>query len=205
MLKNRISISLVALLAGFLVVSSCAHRSQSTSTPAPSPAPPPIATATAPFPTLTSAPVHPKPRLPQPRSNGPCKINAELQDRTCTPGVASPLVTQANIQETICSAGFSTKIRTQFAPSKYTDALKRLQIKEYGYSDTNPAHYEEDHLISLELGGHPNDPRNLWPEPGASPNAKDEIENLLHRRVCAGEMSLEEAQRAISTNWKAVH
>ena len=204
MRKSGISISRLALLTAFLVVSGCAHRSQSTSTP-PSPAPPQIATATAPLPTLTSAAVHPKPQLPEPRPNGACKINGELQDRACTPGVSNPLVTQANIQETICSAGFSTKIRTQFAPAKYTNALKRLQIKEYGYSDTNPAHYEEDHLISLEIGGHPNDPRNLWPEPGASPNAKDEIENMLHRRVCSGEMSLEEAQRVISTNWKAVH
>jgi len=27
-----------------------------------------------------------------------------------------------------------------------------------------PSHYEEDHFISLEVGGHPKDPKNLWPE-----------------------------------------
>jgi hypothetical protein len=28
----------------------------------------------------------------------------------------------------------------------------------------NPKDYEEDHLISLELGGAPRDPKNLWPQ-----------------------------------------
>ncbi len=36
---------------------------------------------------------------------------------------------------------------------------------EYGYADRNPAHYQEDHLVPLELGGAPRDPRNLWPQP----------------------------------------
>jgi hypothetical protein len=31
------------------------------------------------------------------------------------------------------------------------------------------AHYEEDHFISLELGGHPRDPKNLWPEMWGTP------------------------------------
>jgi len=31
------------------------------------------------------------------------------------------------------------------------------------YVDKAPSHYEEDHLISLELGGNPRDPKNLWP------------------------------------------
>jgi hypothetical protein len=207
MIKSRVSILLLSLVATFLITSSCTHAPQSAAPPPPSPASPMEAAAAKvpPAPTLISAPVHTKPQLPQPRPNGACKINGVLQDPTCTPGVISPLVTQANIQQTICSSGYSTKIRSQYAPVSYTGALKTLQIKEYGYTDTNPAGYEEDHLISLELGGHPNDPRNLWPEPGASPNPKDAIENLLHQRVCAGQISLADAQRAISTNWKAVH
>src|SRR5215471_5613708 len=43
-------------------------------------------------------------------------------------------------------------------PHSHTDALKKLQIREYGYDDTRPSMYEEDHLIPLALGGHPNDP-----------------------------------------------
>jgi hypothetical protein len=70
------------------------------------------------------------------------------------------------------------------------------------YGDTGPpSDYEYDHLVSLELGGASNDPRNLWPEPGASPNAKDAVEDTLHRLVCDREMSLARAQRIIATDW----
>src|SRR5664279_3814140 len=74
-------------------------------------------------------------------------------------------------------------------------------IAAYGYTDTSPRSYEEDHLISLELGGASSDQRNLWPEPGTSPNPKDKVENELHRRVCAGSMPLAEAQQRIATDW----
>jgi hypothetical protein len=61
--------------------------------------------------------------------------------------------------------------------------------------------YEYDHLVPLELGGATNDPRNLWPEPGASPNQKDTVESELNRQVCDGRMTLAQAQNAIATNW----
>jgi hypothetical protein len=99
---------------------------------------------------------------------------------------------------TICVSGYTTKVRPS---SDYTNKLKIEQIIDYGYVDTNLKDYEEDHLISLELGGSPTDPTNLWPEPGASPNAKDKIENLCHKKVCSGELSLAEAQKQISINW----
>lgn len=38
---------------------------------------------------------------------------------------------------------------------RYTNALKGQQITQYGYPITAPAAYEEDHLISLQLGGAP--------------------------------------------------
>jgi len=72
----------------------------------------------------------------------------------------------------------------------------------------NVACYEEDHLISLEIGGHPTDPRNLWPEPWSGPlNAhdKDRLENELHRQVCAGTITLEAAQQAIASDWVAAY
>jgi hypothetical protein len=53
----------------------------------------------------------------------------------------------------------------------------------------------------LELGGAANDPRNLWPEPGGSPNPKDSVENSLHRLVCSGRISLARAQKIIATGW----
>jgi len=60
---------------------------------------------------------------------------------------------------------------------------------------------EYDHLIPLSIGGDPNDPRNLWVEPGDSPNPKDAIENRLLSLVCTGRMALADAQHAIATDW----
>lgn len=129
---------------------------------------------------------------------GECKINGVLPDKNCTPGSIDPRVTQENIQQTICVSGYSGKVRPS---ATYTNKLKIQQIKEYGYADTNPKIYEEDHLISLELGGNSTDPRNLWPEPGGAPNPKDKIENLCHKKVCNGQISLADAQKQIATNW----
>ena len=131
-----------------------------------------------------------------------CHSRGGLPDARCTPGVADPRVTQDNLQTTICVSGYTATVRP---PSAYTDSLKAQQIKEYGYADANVADYEEDHLIPLELGGHPTDPKNLWPEPrgGAEPaSAKDRVENALNKRVCAGTMALASAQSAIASDWQ---
>jgi hypothetical protein len=125
-----------------------------------------------------------------------------LPDTTCTPGVIDTAITQENIDQTICMKGYTKSVRPKVS---YTNNLKRQQIIEYGYLNTNVADYEEDHLISLELGGSPSDPKNLWPEPGGSPNKKDKVENYLHSEVCSGKISLIEAQKEISTNWYSVY
>ena len=110
-----------------------------------------------------------------------CVLVAQvLPDPSCTPGVIDERVTQENVQSTICVSGYTRTVRPS---TSYTNRLKRQGILDYGYEDTNPQHYEEDHLVPLELGGHPTDPGNLWPEPGASPNAKDRFENALHQAV----------------------
>ena len=61
-------------------------------------------------------------------------------------------------------------------------------------------------MIPLELGGD-NVIANLWPEaaePRPGFHQKDKVENYLHRQVCAGAMSLTDAQRGIATDWIAV-
>ena len=83
-------------------------------------------------------------------------------DPALTPGALNPAVTQTTIGSTICVSGWTTTVRPS---SSFTTALKIKQIVQYGYSDTQTSAYEEDHLISLELGGAPADARNLWPEP----------------------------------------
>jgi hypothetical protein len=66
---------------------------------------------------------------------------------------------------------------------------------------------EEDHLVSLELGGNPVDVENVWPEayaPMPGVHEKDRVENWLRDQVCAGTMTLHDAQEAIRTDWYAV-
>jgi hypothetical protein len=73
------------------------------------------------------------------------------------------------------------------------------------YGARGPASdYEYDHFVPLELGGATNDPRNLWPEHGASPNPKDAVEDELNRAVCEKRMTLAKAQHAIVSNWIAL-
>ena len=114
-----------------------------------------------------------------------------LADPVRTPGVLNPDVTQANIRSTICRHGWTATIRP---PTSYTNALKRKQMRQYGEAGSL-SDYQEDHLISLELGGNPTDPRNLWPEPYPRAGAVDRIENELNADVCSGGLALAEAQR----------
>jgi hypothetical protein len=108
-----------------------------------------------------------------------------------TPGVLNPDVTQETIGRTICSHGWTATVRP---PTTYTNALKLEQIRRYGFAG-GPADYQEDHFISLELGGAPRDPRNLWPERRPRAERVDSFENDLNAKVCSGELSLAEAQR----------
>lgn len=121
---------------------------------------------------------------PQPR---------QLPDLQKTPGVAFKDVTA----EDVCVRGYAGKVRN--VPS----SLKRQVFLNYGIRTHKPGEYEVDHLVSLELGGR-NDIENLWPQPYAgtwNAHMKDALENKLHRMVCEGTITLEEAQKAISENW----
>ena len=126
--------------------------------------------------------------LAWPRGGG---LAAARADWTLTPGVLNPDVTQATIAETICKHGWTSTIRP---PSDYTTGLKRKQMREYGRTGSLSG-FQEDHLISLELGGHPSDPRNLWPQPYPRASDVDQDENRLNDLVCSGQISLAEAQR----------
>lgn len=126
-----------------------------------------------------------------------CIMRGLLPDPVCTPGVTDPAVTQNNIHETICVSGYTETVRPS---SSYTNRIKREQMAAYGFTD-DIGNHEEDHLISLQLGGHPTDPRNLWPQPDDSPNPKDTVELRLKKAVCDGRIGLVEAQRRIATDW----
>ena len=137
---------------------------------------------------------------PQPAPGSCHAIGAWLYSRpdpACTPGALDPAVTKATIDRTICVDGWAETVRP---PENITEQEKAASMAAYG--DTGSmADYEYDHFVPLELGGATNDPRNLWPEPGASPNPKDTVEDELRQAVCDGQMTLADAQRAIVTNW----
>jgi hypothetical protein len=117
--------------------------------------------------------------------------HAVLADPARTPGVLNPNVTQANIRSTVCRSGWTATIRP---PVSYTNALKAKQMRLYGETGSL-SDYQEDHLISLELGGNPTDPRNLWPEPYPRAADVDKIENELNSEVCSGQLTLAQAQQ----------
>jgi hypothetical protein len=118
-------------------------------------------------------------------------VGGVVADPVRTPGALNPDVTQLTIRSTICAHGWTATIRP---PVEYTNELKRRQMRAYG--EVGPASaYQEDHLISLELGGDPTDPRNLWPEPYPRAADVDRIENELNAAVCSGRLSLPDAQQ----------
>src|SRR5437667_4827159 len=168
-------------------------------------------------PSLTSAGHHGAHVVVPPGQAGPRVGPSSLYpDPILTPGATNPNITQANINDTICNPNWSTK--TIRPPASYTNILKNQQLGAARYLDKAPSHYEEDHLISLELGGNPRDPKNLWPEMWGTLNqpltsrgpfppelvgakAKDAVENALHKEVCTGTLRLHEAQQIIATDW----
>ena len=89
---------------------------------------------------------------------------AVLPISSVTPGALNLAVTQSNIRTTICISGYTATIRP---PANYTTGLKKWQLANTykSFANKNLGAYEEDHLISLELGGNPVDPKNLWPQP----------------------------------------
>lgn len=148
--------------------------------------------------------------IPPPRTKtSGCAIRHALPDPACTPGAVDVRVTV----EILCSR------RTK----EVRHTWRRITIDSftaYGVSRDDGVAREDDHLISLELGGADNDIANHFPQAYEDPvalkdgklsddelgaHAKDKVENWLHRRVCAKELPLADAQRMIATNWVAAY
>ena len=130
-----------------------------------------------------------------------------LPDPHCTPGATNPRVTQADLASTICKSGYTATIRP---PASITGREKRASEAAYGFNG-KVSTTEYDHLISLELGGDPNSPLNLWPEPNKTRaagvnNPKDRVEAALKTLICnavhgKAYLPLAKAQYLIATNW----
>jgi hypothetical protein len=59
-----------------------------------------------------------------------------------------------------------------------------------------------DHIIPLELGGHPSDESNLQLQDVAEARLKDNVEKLLNALVCSGFAPLDDARTAIARDWR---
>ena len=134
-------------------------------------------------------------------------LSADLPNRALTPGAVDPAVTPENVDLTVCARVRPTWAKAHRPPVALTNRLKREQIRLYGYSDKDPRHCEEDHLVPISLGGlsysasehamiSGRDAANLWPQPRTTitewgAEKKDERH----------EIGLREAQAAFTTNW----
>jgi hypothetical protein len=129
------------------------------------------------------------------------RAQSALPTISITPGVARPLT-----QLVVCSTVWGRDAR------HVTLAMKKQVFAAYGIPWDQHAAYEVDHLISRELGG-ADDVKNLWPEPwyiaveGKEMGAhqKDHVENATHRAVCAGTISLADAQAQIVEDWTVLY
>lgn len=133
-----------------------------------------------------------------------------LPDAKVTPGAVDPRAIAdltgerhivGGIERNICADDFRTKpIR---ATIRDFPKLKKEACAEYASPKCDRA-VEGDHLISLELGGCPDCLANQWPQPMAQAKIKDHyVEDVLPNLVCAGKMTLKEAQGCIADDWVA--
>jgi hypothetical protein len=111
----------------------------------------------------------------------------------------NPAVTQATIGSTICVPGWTATVRP---PASYTNRLKVRLMRTHGLPLELIGDFQLDHQIPLALGGAPSDQRNLQLEDADDAEQKDEVEKCLARAVCAGRISLDDARRRISSDWR---
>lgn len=100
-----------------------------------------------------------------------------------TPGAVRPLT-----KTQVCSIKWG--LDSRHVPL----SMKKRVAKAYGVPWTEHSAYVFDHFIPRELGGEDVD-ANIWLQPIGESRAKDIVENRLHRSVCQGTITLEEAQR----------
>lgn len=125
-----------------------------------------------------------------------------VPDLTITPGAVA-----CTSKEKVCNTKWGKDKR------HVTAAMKREVFRLYGLSgnddkscrlDRHGRRFEIDHSTSRELCG-ADVVENLWPQCYSGRwNAvmKDRLENRLHKEVCAGNISLERAQREIILDWR---
>ncbi len=128
-----------------------------------------------------------------------------IPDLELTPGVATKLTV-----EEICATKWGTDRR------HVTASMKREVFHRYGLKgnsdkacipDRHGRRCEIDHAWSREIGG-ADDLLNLSPQPyGGRWGAvlKDRLENRLHKELCAGNITLDDARNALLPDWRIAY
>lgn len=106
----------------------------------------------------------------------------------------NPAVTQDTTKETICARGWAASVRPSWA---YTSRIKHRLCVARGMARCAPG-LVLDHIIPLEAGGSPRDPKNLQLQTLSESLAKDAQEHLARREVCSGRITLSTAQGRFS-------
>jgi hypothetical protein len=106
----------------------------------------------------------------------------------CTPGSYTHLTTQQ---------ACTSKVRPYLPAGVRRDILTRYRVPTWTGRDG-----ELDHRVPLFLGGRTTR-RNLWPEAGSIPNAKDKLELYVYGRVCRyRSMRVRTAVRMFLADWR---
>jgi hypothetical protein len=126
---------------------------------------------------------------------------ADLPDLHLTPGNALPVKAPE-----ICRPGYAPSALHALSPAQWHQ--RRAQVfAAYGIQVQDRDAYVINHLIPLEVGGS-NELANLWPLAKAgSWNAarKAKLTRRLHKLVCSGRLSLQEAQRETVVDWVSAY
>jgi hypothetical protein len=186
--KPRTLLSVVTLAALVLAGAACSDPSKNSADSA-------GATSTTVYDGVESTSTTGTPAVTIPTPQTPVAFGDPAADRAPVPGaIASPGPTVAQL----CSGGY---VKKATPPPSVTDPIKAAQLAAGNYTDRDPAHYVEDQLVPIELGGAPTDQRNLWPQTTAMAAVKERDERHTHTEVCAGHMTLAAAQAQMVASW----
>lgn len=110
-------------------------------------------------------------------------------------------VTQQSVTDTICRPGYADAVSP---PLDEIMARKNRLLAARGIDPDDGVSYALDRRVPIVLGGSPDAPENFDLLPWAGHNGerrKELLATRLKRCVCAGRMSLGDAQAAIAGNW----
>ena len=95
-------------------------------------------------------------------------------------------------------------MKSQQPPARFIATAMFAQLQSVTYSIKDPARYELDHRIPIEVGGHPRDAANIWAQPlNTEWNAlvKNKLDTYIAREVCDGRMKLADARAVFQRDW----